>query len=385
MSAELGLYIHWPFCAALCPYCDFTRGLWSSAVTQDAQVWAQAYHDELSYWSSQLGSRKLKSIFFGGGTPSLMPIELMQSLFESITKCFGPLDPDIEITIEMNPTSFEVKKVEKMIELGVNRISVGIQSLHPEILTWLGRNHTRSEALDVLSWLKKSGVSFSFDLMYAHKYHADSTVWKSELQEALTYAGDHISLYQLTLEPGTPFAREAQKGIPFVLPADQAADLYIWTQDYLSTAGFSAYEVSNYARNGKYSRHNLVYWRYQDYLGIGSGAHSRITVPGDQKYALVNECNSRAWLAQVQTLGHGTQRKTPLTPIGAFKERLLTGLRLAEGVPSRYLKDVPKRFWDKLHQLQDIEYVVIGQDEIALTLEGRLRMDSILTFLCDDL
>lgn len=385
MISNLALYIHWPFCAALCPYCDFTRGLWSNAPTQNPQIWAEAYRDELSYWAQQLGPRKITSIFFGGGTPSLMPLALIESLFQDIQRLFGPLDPDVEITLEMNPTSFEALKVQEMIALGVNRLSVGIQSLRPEILTWLGRNHSRDEALSVLSWLKKQGISFSFDLMYAHIHHEISDVWKEELQEALTYADGHISLYQLTLEPGTPFAREAKKGTPLVLSSDQAADLYIWTQDYLSSLGFAPYEVSNYARDGAYSRHNLAYWRYQDYLGIGAGAHSRITLPCGQKHALVNQHSSRGWLAQVQEKRHGMHRKTPLTEITQFKERLLMGLRLQEGIDQVHLDKAPKSFWTKVQQLQDTEYVMLSPQRMMLTLEGRLRMDGILNFLCADL
>lgn len=385
MIPELALYIHWPFCAALCPYCDFTRGLWSDAATQNPHIWANAYRDELSYWSQQLGPRNITSIFFGGGTPSLMPITLVHSLFQDIQKAFGPLGAGVEVTLEMNPTSFEVLKVQEMMALGVNRISVGIQSLRPEILTWLGRSHSRDEALAVLSWLKETGISFSFDLMYAHIHHAVSNVWKKELQEALSYAGEHLSLYQLTLEPGTPFAREAKKGTPLVLHSDQAADAYVWTQEYLSSLGWNPYEVSSYARNAAYSRHNLAYWRYQDYLGIGAGAHSRITLPCGEKYALVNQHSSRVWLTQVQEKGHGMHQKNPLTQDMQLKERLLMGLRLQEGIERAHLDKLPKSFWIKAQQLQDTAYVTLSQDRMRLTLEGRLRMDGILKFLCADL
>ena len=386
-APDLALYIHWPFCAALCPYCDFTRGLWSNAATQDPQVWADAYQAEVAYWAQHLGPRKITSIFFGGGTPSLMPLQVIDALLQAVRKYFGPLDLDLdlEITLEMNPTSFEALKVQEMMALGVNRISVGIQSLRPETLTWLGRNHSRDEALCVLSWLKEAGISFSFDLMYAHIHHTVSAVWKEELQEALQYADGHISLYQLTLEPGTPFSREAKKGTSFVLPCDAAADLYLWTQEHLGSLGWSAYEVSNYARNQAYSQHNLAYWRYQDYLGIGTGAHGRVTLPCGQKYALVNQHSSSVWLSQVQKLGHGMHHKTLLTALNQFKERLLMGLRLQEGVDQVHLRQAPKSFWIKIQQLEDTEYLTLRQGRVTLTLEGRLRMDEILKFLCADL
>ena len=377
----LALYIHWPFCALLCPYCDFTRGLWSQASTQDAQVWLKAYQQELSYWYCRLGSCTLSSIFFGGGTPSLMPIAVLEGILNHIRNLFGPLDPSIEVTLEMNPTGIEVDTLQNILSIGINRISVGVQSFQQKILTFLGRNHTVKEAKTVLTWLKERNVDFSLDLMYAHVHHQNPEMWHQELKEALEFAGNHISLYQLTIESGTPFYRHKKKGHILTLNSADAADLYLWTHDYLESLGWSGYEISNYALHQKYCKHNLTYWRYGDYLGIGTGAHSRVTFSGVTKYAIVNNPRPEEWLKSCNTHQNGIKRFYPVTQEVAFKERMLMGLRLKEGVELESLLSIFPLLSLKIQQLKDVGYALETDRHFQLTLEGRLRLDGILAFL----
>ncbi|PPE03260.1 radical SAM family heme chaperone HemW [Holospora curviuscula] len=375
----LALYIHWPFCASLCPYCDFTRGLWSQAPTQDVTVWLKAYKQELSYWCHRLGPRKITSIFFGGGTPSLMPLPLLEGILIHIDKIFKQSHSFIEVTLEMNPTGVELKKLQDIISLGVNRISVGVQSLQDKILTFLGRKHSAQEARTVLYWLKERGVRFSLDLMYAHAYHQNEEVWQEELKEAVHLAGNHISLYQLTVEAGTPFHRYKKQGNRLTLDSAAAADLYVWTDSYLEFLGWQGYEISNYALKEEYCSHNLSYWRYEDYLGIGTGAHGRVTLPCATKYAIVNDPRPECWLNRCTTSGNGIRREYPLKEEAQFKERMLMGLRLKEGMS--LTSPLSPSFRLKIQDLKDAGYVVEDKASIQLTREGRLRLDGILAFL----
>ncbi|ETZ07094.1 radical S-adenosyl methionine domain-containing protein 1, mitochondrial [Holospora obtusa F1] len=378
---NLALYLHWPFCMTLCPYCDFSRGIWSNAPTQDPKIWLAAYENELSYWRQRLGPRTITSLFFGGGTPSLMPLPLLEGILKCICSLFEVSLSDIEVTLEMNPTEFEAEKLGSIVELGINRISVGVQSFQASVLTFLGRKHSVQDVKKVLSWLKEHNIRFSFDLIYAHIYHNDLKNWQKELKEALLWAGTHISLYQLTLEKGTPFYNASFKGKKLTVDSSCAADLYLWTHHYLENLGWKGYEISNYARSEEYCFHNLTYWRYQDYLGIGAGAHSRLTLDHSIKYAVSNEQNSAIWLEACTHKASAIKQSTPLTLEDCFKERLLMGLRLAEGI--RLDLPISSKLSLKIQQLKDAEYVKEIDSFFRLTIEGRLRLDEILHFLLD--
>jgi oxygen-independent coproporphyrinogen-3 oxidase len=322
-----GVYVHWPFCAQKCPYCDFNShvrfGGWDEA------RFLAAYKREIDGIADLIGARTVSSIFFGGGTPSLMQPATTAAILDHIAKRWG-IAPDAEITLEANPNSVEAARFRGFREAGVNRVSIGVQSLRDDELRKLGRIHTVAEAKAALDVARSTFDRFSFDLIYARpKQTAED--WRAELTEALSLAGDHLSLYQLTIEPDTPYAALHAVG-KLAIPDDDAARvLYEITDELTAARGLSAYEVSNYARPGAESRHNLLYWRYGEYAGIGPGAHGRILVEGERS-ATVTEKNPEAWAARVEAAGTGVIETTELTRAEQADEMLLMGLRLSEGV-----------------------------------------------------
>jgi oxygen-independent coproporphyrinogen-3 oxidase len=322
-----GVYVHWPFCAQKCPYCDFNShvrfGGWDEA------RFLAAYKREIDGIADLIGARTVSSIFFGGGTPSLMQPATTAAILDHIAKRWG-IAPDAEITLEANPNSVEAARFRGFREAGVNRVSIGVQSLRDDELRKLGRIHTVAEAKAALDVARSTFDRFSFDLIYARpKQTAED--WRAELTEALSLAGDHLSLYQLTIEPDTPYAALHAVG-KLAIPDDDAARvLYEITDELTAARGLSAYEVSNYARPGAESRHNLLYWRYGEYAGIGPGAHGRILVEGERS-ATVTEKNPEAWASRVEAAGTGVIETTELTRAEQADEMLLMGLRLSEGV-----------------------------------------------------
>ncbi len=270
---NFGLYIHWPFCESKCPYCDFNSHV---RKTIDEDIWEKALLTELDYVGHQTKDRLLTSVFFGGGTPSLMPAKTVQKLIEALSM-YWSLDPNLEITLEGNPNSIEVQKYKDFKAAGINRVSVGIQSLHQESLTFLGRLHTAEEAKRALDITTTLFDRSSFDLIYALP-HQTLKQWEEELTSALEFAQGHLSLYQLIIEPGTAFYTQHQRG-DFQLPSeDLSADMYDFTRNIVAQQGYEDYEVSNYAKPGQECRHNLLYWEYDDYGCIGPGAHGRMTL-----------------------------------------------------------------------------------------------------------
>jgi oxygen-independent coproporphyrinogen-3 oxidase len=326
-TTPFGVYVHWPFCAQKCPYCDFNShvrfGGWDEA------RFLAAYKREIDGIADLIGARTVSSIFFGGGTPSLMQPATTAAILDHIAKRWD-IASDAEITLEANPNSVEAARFRGFREAGVNRVSIGVQSLRDEELRKLGRIHTVAEAKTALDVARSTFDRFSFDLIYARpKQTAED--WRAELTEALSLVGDHLSLYQLTIEPDTPYAALHAVG-KLVIPDDDAARaLYEITDELTAAGGLSAYEVSNYARPGAESRHNLLYWRYGEYAGIGPGAHGRILVEG-QRRATVTEKNPEAWAARVEATGTGVVETTELTRAEQADEMLLMGLRLSEGV-----------------------------------------------------
>lgn len=380
MTGEpLALYLHWPFCQSKCPYCDFNSHVREGGV--DHARFRAALRRELAHAAAALGRRPLASIFFGGGTPSLMEPDTVAALVADARALFDP-SPNLEVTLEANPTSVEIGKLRLFREAGVNRASLGVQSLDAEALRFLGRRHDVAEARRALEDAREIFPRLSFDLIYARPGQAEPA-WRAELRAALALAADHLSLYQLTVEPGTRFFTEHARGL-FALPdEDDAARMYEATAEEAARFGLAPYEVSNYARPGAESRHNLAYWRYGDYLGIGPGAHQRV-LDGDAMIATRRHRAPEEWLLRVERDGHGTAGTERLSPADRAREALLMGLRLAEGVdPARIQARSGLALADALEPgmleaCLDAGYLAWRGERLAATAEGRLRLDAML-------
>ena len=382
MSAaeSLAVYIHWPFCRSKCPYCDFNSHVRERV---DTARWKQALLADLEHHAELVPGREVGSVFFGGGTPSLMPPETVAALLERVRGCWT-VTPDIEVTLEANPNSAEAARFRAFAAAGVNRLSLGVQALDPAALRMLGRAHDRSEAIAAIEHARDSFARFSFDLIYARPGQS-LAAWRSELDEALMLAGDHLSLYQLTIEPGTAFATMQRRG-ELVVPAEErAAALFETTQHRLAARGLPAYEISNHAAPGAECRHNLAYWRYQDYVGIGPGAHGRLT-RGEVKYATRQARMPERWLAAVEKGGTGIEEMVPIDRNSAVEEMLMMGLRLIEGVARGRLERAAGRsvevlFGDNLAPLAKGGFLALDRDRLATTAAGRQRLNAVLAAL----
>jgi putative oxygen-independent coproporphyrinogen III oxidase len=322
-----GVYVHWPFCRAKCPYCDFNSHVRHGGV--DELRFLRAYLAELAHFASLAPGHTVTSIFFGGGTPSLMRPETVAAILDAIA-AHWPVAEDAEITLEANPTSVEAGNFAGYAAAGVNRLSLGVQALDDASLKALGRQHTSAEALQALALAKRNFGRVSFDLIYAREGQS-AEAWREELERALECAADHLSLYQLTIEDGTPFAARHAAGTLRVPNGDTACALYELTQALCEAAGLPAYEISNHARPGSESRHNLLYWRGHDYAGIGPGAHARVTTEG-AKRAVSTTKSPEAWREAVETQGQSFEADETLSAEEIAEEYLLMGLRLAEGI-----------------------------------------------------
>ena len=318
----LALYIHWPFCVSKCPYCDFNSHVRESV---DQPAWREALLKDLAHEAGVLAGRRLTSIFFGGGTPSLMPPATVAALIEAAAGHWSVAD-DIEITLEANPSSVEAARFGDLARAGVNRVSLGLQALDDEALGYLGRAHDVAEGLAALDTAQKAFRRVSFDLIYARPGQSPEA-WHSELDRALAFGTEHLSLYQLTIEPGTQFAARLARGDLATLDPDLAADLFEQTRARTAAAGLPAYEISNHARPGAQSRHNLTYWRYGTYAGIGPGAHGR-----RGGLATTRRKKPENWLSRIEANGHGIEQEDALSAEARAQEALLMGLRLGEGV-----------------------------------------------------
>ncbi len=375
---SLALYIHWPFCLSKCPYCDFNSHV-RERIPQTR--FRDALRAELAWEAARLGRRRLTSVFFGGGTPSLMEPDTVARLLDDAFRLFDP-EPDIEITLEANPTSVEAGRLAAFRQAGVNRASLGVQSLDPDALHMLGRQHSASQAVAALEAARAIFPRLSFDLIYARPGQTE-TSWRTELRAALALAADHLSLYQLTIEPGTAFEGLHRRG-ELVLPEDDdAARLYEATAEEAACFGLLPYEISNYAKPGAESRHNLAYWRYADYAGIGPGAHGRVSV-GGQLLATRRHRAPEPWADRVERDGHGSTTETILGAGEKAQEMLLMGLRLAEGIDVARFEartGVPLADaidGDVLRQAIDAAYMTLDAGRLIATVEGRLRLDSLL-------
>jgi len=369
-----GLYIHWPFCAAKCPYCDFNSHV---AGEVDQKRWLRAYIAEIDRHAALLPGRVLNTVYFGGGTPSLMTSELVSTMLERVRKHW-PLANDFEVTLEANPGSVEASRFAGFAQAGVTRLSLGIQALNDADLHRLGRLHDVAEARQAFDIARYYFSRVSFDLIYARQ-NQTLDAWRDELREALGMATDHLSLYQLTVEPGTAFGERAARGGLKGLPDEaRAADMFELTQELCAGAGLAAYEVSNHARTGSESRHNLIYWRGGDYGGIGPGAHGRLSLFG-QRLATEAEPRPGLWLAGIET-GKNVETRAALSSRERADEYLMMGLRLTEGIDmSRYeaLSGAPLPA-SALVELTDLGMIRLEGGRLCATDHGRLVLNAVI-------
>ncbi len=381
---DLALYVHWPFCLSKCPYCDFNSHVRDRV---DQERWRAALVRELRHYAEGLGPRRLTSIFFGGGTPSLMPPETVAAVIEAAFQAWPPA-PEVEITLEANPTSVEAGRFAGYRAAGVERLSLGVQALDAEALAFLGRQHSRQEALTALELALSSFARVSFDLIYARPGQSPAA-WREELERALDLGSDHLSLYQLTIEPGTRFHAAARRGELSIPDEDQGRALYDLTQETTAAAGLPAYEISNHARPGSQSRHNLTYWRYGDYLGIGPGAHSRLSLEG-RRWAQRQHRAPEIWLERVEASGRGEQAAEPVPPAQQVEELTMMGLRLTEGISrSRFrarLGGEPEELLPARPLARLLEEGLLERSETALRAspEGRVTLNALLAYLFAD-
>lgn len=377
VPAEIAIYVHWPFCRAKCPYCDFNSHV-RHAPTDDT-AFAAALEKELHAFASLLAGRQVGSIFFGGGTPSLMPPQAVAQVLGAVARLWR-LDEHAEITLEANPTSAEAKNFTGYRQAGVNRLSLGVQSLNDHDLKALGRLHTAQEALAAFDLAARIFPRVSFDLIYARP-HQTVAQWRNELSHALAIQQGHMSLYQLTIEPGTRFYDLHSKGALSVPDEETSAALFDLTQELTEARGLFAYEVSNHAAPGHESRHNLNYWRYGDYAGIGPGAHSRLTLNAGERLAVSSERHPETWLGLVSETGCGWIEQLSLAPADRGIEMLLMGLRLQEGISIGRYREIAGRDLDRRKILQLCDERLLAHDTVtgrlAATPRGRRLLNTL--------
>jgi oxygen-independent coproporphyrinogen-3 oxidase len=377
----LAIYVHWPFCLSKCPYCDFNSHVREQV---DHARWRAALTAEIDHYAARTAGRVVTSIFFGGGTPSLMEPATVAAVIDRVAGRW-PVAHDVEITLEANPSSVESGRFAALALAGVNRVSLGVQALDDASLAFLGRRHNASEALDALGVAQRHFGRTSFDLIYARPAQTVAA-WRAELAQAIAKGAEHLSVYQLTIEEGTRFATLAARGELDMPGEDTQAALYETTQDMLSAAGLPAYEISNHARPGAESRHNLTYWRYGDYVGIGPGAHGRLTVDGE-KIATRAHRAPEIWLDRVEARGHGGHEDVPVTLSERRDEMLMMGLRLTEGVSRARLIDElgadVETLLDRsnLARLIDGGFLTLDGEALRATDAGRQRLNAVLAAL----
>ncbi|WP_029010914.1 radical SAM family heme chaperone HemW [Azospirillum halopraeferens] len=376
-----GIYIHWPFCKAKCPYCDFNSHVRERI---DQARWRDALLRELDHYANATPGRRVTSVFFGGGTPSLMEPATVEALITRIATRW-PVAEALEVTLEANPTSVEADRFRAFRDAGVNRVSLGIQALDDGALRFLGRQHSAAEALGAIELAARTFERFSFDLIYARPGQSVAA-WEAELSRALDFAVGHLSVYQLTIENGTAFFPLHARGALVLPDEDLAGDLYEATQARLAAAGLPAYEISNHARPGEACRHNLTYWRYGDYVGVGPGAHGRLTLDGG-KFATRAHRAPEVWLERGAGHGHGAHAPEPVPPAERGTELLMMGLRLAEGVERARLvaesgRDLPDLVdGAALDRLAGAGFLEVDDRTVRATDAGRQRLNAVLAAL----
>ncbi|MCT8158572.1 radical SAM family heme chaperone HemW [Pseudoruegeria sp. SHC-113] len=380
-NAGFGLYIHWPFCQSLCPYCDFNSYV-SSKI--DQRQWQGAYIREIKRIAAETGPRVLGTVFFGGGTPSLMAPETVHAILDAVRAAW-PMANDAEITLEANPGSVEAGRFRGYRDAGVNRVSMGVQALNDADLKRLGRLHSVAEARAAFDVARSAFDRVSFDLIYARQ-HQSVAAWEAELCEALAMAIDHLSLYQLTIEQGTAFGDRYEAGKLSGLPLeDDAAEMYERTQEICEAAGMPAYEISNHARTGEESRHNSLYWRYGDYAGIGPGAHGRLTLNG-RRLATETYLQPGKWLEAEGTAGSGESLREEITQQDQAVEYLLMGLRLVEGIDLPRLEGLSSTAinMNKFNSLMEHGLLETADNRLRVTPKGRPLLNAVLRELLSE-
>ena len=378
-SPAFGVYVHWPFCLSKCPYCDFNSHVRHAAI--DEERFTRAFAREIETTAARAPGRTVSSIFLGGGTPSLMKPETVGAILDAIGKHWS-VAKDVEVSLEANPTSVEATRFQGYRAAGVNRVSLGVQALDDVSLKALGRLHTAREALDAVAIARKAFDRYSFDLIYARPEQTPQA-WTQELKLAISEAAEHLSLYQLTIEPDTPFAGLHAAGKLVVPDEPHARALYDTTQEICAAHGLPAYEISNHARAGAECRHNLVYWRGDEYAGIGPGAHGRLDIEGVRR-ATATERRPESWLMRVETLGHGVTTDDELTSEERADEYLLMGLRLREGIDPRRYRALAGRSLqqDRIDGLRDEGVIMVDADgRLRVTQDGFPVLDAVVADL----
>ncbi|MDE2647404.1 MAG: radical SAM family heme chaperone HemW [Paracoccaceae bacterium] len=376
--AGFGLYIHWPFCQSKCPYCDFNSHV-SSNIDQEA--WTEAYLSEISNNYHHSSEKILNTVFFGGGTPSLMPSKTIETIITHILSLWKTSN-QLEITLEANPTSIDVSRFKEYRSAGVNRVSVGVQSLDDTSLKYLGRLHTGKDAIIAVQTAQSVFDRVSFDLIYARQ-NQTIKAWEEELLSALSLGTNHMSLYQLTIEDGTVFGDRAKVGkLPGLPSEDLSADMYTLTQEIMSSNRLPLYEVSNHAFPGEESRHNLIYWRGGDFIGVGPGAHGRY-YQGPKRKATVMTKNPNKWLSQIKKLGHGAEPSTVLSKSDEALEYLMMSARLVEGTDLKFLEALDSNLlnYNNIKGLTKLGLIFVKNERIVVTPEGRPVLNSVLSEL----
>lgn len=383
LTTSAALYIHWPFCKKKCPYCDFNSHVREGV---DQQAWRDALLREMRYWHARAPGKTITSIFFGGGTPSLMPPETVEALINEAHVLWPTITGGCEITLEANPTSVEAANFAALKSAGVNRVSLGVQSLNEASLKFLSREHSAREALAAVALAAKTFERYSFDLIYALP-NQTLDAWEKELREALSHARGHLSLYQLTIEENTAFHHAYHVGKSFALPEDSlAAELYQCTQEIMEAAGLPAYEISNHAAAGQESRHNLSYWRSASYFGIGPGAHGRVDCVGE-RLATRTQKSPERWLDAVRQCGHGVEEELALTIAERAEEIILMGLRLREGISLAHQRaDVVAyltQLWadGRMEPLVREGLLVASENHLRATRRGMLVLNKVIESL----
>lgn len=375
---QISIYVHWPFCLSLCPYCDFNSHLSNSI---DHEAWIRGYESELEFFANKLKGHFVKSIFFGGGTPSLMKPAIVEGIIQKVSN-LGLVNETTEITIEANPTSYEIPKFVEFKSAGINRVSIGVQSFNPQSLELLGRKYSAKEAINAIESAAKLFDKYSFDLIYALP-EQDLKQWQEEMIFALSLAKSHISLYQLTIEKGTPFYKLFNDGKMQLPSSDAAANMYEWTNQYLHQKKYTRYEISNYAKDGHECIHNLCYWNYDEYIGVGPGAHSRLH-ENNNINAVMMIHKPEKWLQKVLKNGNGIQTQTQLSKHEIIEECFMMGTRLEKGllesdfhrITGKYFSDILNPETIKHHINQDLVY--IEDNRLFLTNKGLMLHDYLI-------
>jgi oxygen-independent coproporphyrinogen-3 oxidase len=374
---NLSIYIHWPFCLSKCPYCDFNS---SAASKIDHEAWREAFRREIGFYGELLKDRQIATIFFGGGTPSLMEEKTVGTILDEIAKQW-PFAEGAEISLEANPSSAEARKFKTFRALGINRLSLGVQSFDNTALKFLGRAHDAATACRAIEAAASVFPRFSFDLIYAYAGQTEKA-WRDEIERALSFKPKHLSCYQLTLEEGTVFSKRKDRK-KLIWPTEEAALLYETTNDILAATGLPSYEVSNYAAVGEECRHNLVYWNYEDYIGLGPGAHGRFVLDG-QRWATADLRSPDLWLARVLEKGEGRDSLENLSGDQAKEEALLMGLRLTEGINLAAWREKFGEDFEKFIAPEKIKSLVLSgflqrtENHLAATPGGRLRLNAVI-------